>query len=127
MEPLPRSRLISHIELCEPCYSRYSDTSMRITILLLAVSAAAIAADKPEWDNPAIVHVGTEKPHATMMVYPTAELARAGDRTKSPWFQLLNGTWKFHGSLRPAERPVDFYRTDFNDSAWGTMPVPRSE
>ena len=53
-----------------------------------------------------------------MMVYPSAELARTGDRAKSPWFQLLNGTWKFHGSLRPADRPLEFYRPDFNDSTW---------
>lgn len=99
---------------------------MRIFVILSLLSAAAIAADKPEWDNPSIVHIGTEKPHATMMAYPSAELARTGDRVKSPWFQLLNGAWKFHGALRPAERPVDFYRTDFNDAAWGTMPVPSS-
>src|SRR5436305_8099069 len=109
------------------CYPRSSDTSMRIaTIFFMAVCGVAVAADKPEWDNPAIVHIGTERPHATMMAYPSAELARAGDRAKSPWFRLLNGTWKFHGSLRPAERPMDFYRTDFNDAAWGTIPVPSS-
>jgi len=100
---------------------------MRIaTTLLIVLCGAGFAADKPEWDNPAIVHVGTEKPHATMMVYPSAELARTGDQAKSPWFQSLNGTWKFHGSLRPAERPLDFYRPDYNDAAWGTMPVPAS-
>ena len=99
---------------------------MRIAVLMLAICATAAAADKPEWDNPTIVHIGTEKPHATMMVYPSAELARTGDRAKSPWFQLLNGTWKFHGSLRPAERPLDFYRPDFNDASWGTIPVPSS-
>jgi beta-galactosidase len=99
---------------------------MRIAIFLIAFCGLAFAADKPEWDNPAIVHIGTEKPHATMMVYPSAELARPGDRAKSPFFQLLNGRWKFHGSLRPAERPLDFYRTDYNDSAWGTIPVPSS-
>jgi len=92
----------------------------------MSLCVVGFAADKPEWDNPAIVHVGTEKPHATMMVYPTAELARSGDMARSPWFQLLNGTWKFHGSLRPAERPIDFYRTDFSDAAWGTIPVPSS-
>jgi beta-galactosidase len=99
---------------------------MRLLIFGLALCAASLAADKPEWDNPAIVHVGTEKPHATMMVYPSAELARTGDRAKSPFFQLLNGTWKFHGSMRPAERPLEFYRPDFNDTAWGAMPVPAS-
>jgi beta-galactosidase len=100
---------------------------MRIAIFIFfAVAAALTAADKPEWDNPAIVHVGTERPHATMMAYPSADLARTFDRAKSPWFQLLNGTWKFHGSLRPAERPLDFYRPDFNDASWMPMPVPAS-
>src|SRR5579883_658124 len=99
---------------------------MRIAIFLIAACGLVYAADKPEWDNPAIVHIGTEKPHATMMVYPSAELARPTDRTKSPFFQLLNGTWKFHGSLRPAERPLDFYRTDYTDASWGTIPVPSS-
>jgi beta-galactosidase len=99
---------------------------MRIAILSLALGAAALAQVRPEWDNPGVVHVGTEKPHATMMAYPTSELARTADRAKSPWFQLLNGTWKFHGSLRPSERPIDFYRTDYSDAAWGNMPVPAS-
>jgi beta-galactosidase len=103
-----------------------SDNSMRIGILCIVICAAAAAADKPEWDNPAIVHVGTEKPHSTMMVYPSGELARTGDPARSPWFQLLNGTWKFHGSLRPAERPMDFYRPDYDDRSWGAMPVPSS-
>ena len=49
---------------------------MRIAILSLALGAAAFAQVRPEWDNPAIVHVGTEKPHATMMAYPSSELAR---------------------------------------------------
>ncbi len=99
---------------------------MRILIFSLALGAAVFAQVRPEWDNPAIVHVGTEKPHATMMAYPTSELARTADRAGSPWFQLLNGTWKFHGSLRPSERPLDFYRTDYSDAAWGNIPVPAS-
>jgi beta-galactosidase len=100
---------------------------MRTILALLAVVCACHAASvRPEWDNPAVLHVGTEKPHATMMSYPSAELARTGDRTKSPWFQSLNGAWKFHGSLRPAERPLEFYRPDFNDAGWRSMPVPSS-
>jgi beta-galactosidase len=94
--------------------------------LLPLLAALCVAADRPEWDNPAIVKVGTEKPHATFMVYPSAELARTGQRAQSPWFQSLNGQWKFNGVLRPADRPLDFYRPDFNDSAWRNIPVPAS-
>ena len=38
-------------------------------------SAQATPAVREEWDDPSIVHVGTERPHATMMAYPSAELA----------------------------------------------------
>jgi len=94
--------------------------------VLTALLATALPAQKPEWDNPAVIHVGTERPHATMMVYPSASQAREGDRAASPWFLSLNGDWKFHGTLRPAERPIEFYRTDFNDESWRTIPVPSS-
>jgi beta-galactosidase len=93
---------------------------------LFACLTTSLSAQKPEWDNPAIIHEGTERPHATAMVYPNVDLAKAGDRIASPWFKSLNGEWKFHGSLRPAERPVQFYRPDFSDARWGVMPVPAS-
>lgn len=86
----------------------------------------AFAADRPEWDDVAVVQVGAEKPHTTMMIYPDAALARTGDRTQSPWFKLLNGDWKFHCSENPASRPADFFRTDYSDAAWKTIPVPSS-
>jgi beta-galactosidase len=92
----------------------------------MMLAAGAMLAQRPEWDNPAIIHVGTERPHATMMTYPSAAQAKQGNRATSPWFQSLNGDWKFHGSLRPAERPIDFYRPDFSDATWGIMPVPAS-
>jgi beta-galactosidase len=96
------------------------------SIAVLLFCAFSAAAQKLEWDNTAVIHVGAERPHATMMNYLTADLAKAGDRAASPWFKLLNGNWKFHGSLRPAERPIDFYRPDFSDAAWAYMPVPAS-
>lgn len=99
---------------------------MRIGILLIAtVFLGGLAgADRPEWDNPAVLQSGAEKPHATMMVYPTAELAGTFDRAKSPWMLSLNGQWRFRGSLRPADRPLDFHRADYDDSAWRAIPVP---
>ena len=37
---------------------------------------------------------------------------------------LLNGDWKFHFSLTPETRPVDFFKKDFDVSAWDTIKVP---
>jgi beta-galactosidase len=79
---------------------------------------------REEWDDPAVLHVGTERPHATMMTYPSAELAARGDRAASPWFRSLNGRWKFRYSPNPASRPTGFERSDFDDKAWSSITVP---
>ena len=91
-----------------------------------AKSAAAqpAAAAREEWDDPAVLHVNTERPHATMVTYPSAELARQGDRAASPWIQSLNGTWKFRYSPNPAARPAGFERPGFDDKAWSPITVP---
>lgn len=36
----------------------------------------------------------------------------------------LDGEWKFNGYNDPDSRQKAFYETDFDDSAWGAMPVP---
>lgn len=77
------------------------------------------------WQDLSVIQENTERPHATMMTYPDAESALSFDRAQSPWFKLLNGDdWKFHWSENVNKRPVDFYQTAYNDSAWGTIPVP---
>jgi len=81
-------------------------------------------AAREEWDDPAVLAVNTERPHATMMTYPSAELAMRGDRAASPWFRSLNGRWKFRYSPNPASRPVGFERPDFDDKAWSGITVP---
>jgi beta-galactosidase len=85
---------------------------------------AQVAPVREEWDDPAVLHVNTERPHATMMTYPSADLARPGDRSASPWMQSLNGTWKFRYSPNPAARPIGFERPGFDDKAWAPIAVP---
>ena len=43
----------------------------------------------------------------------------ASDRFKS-----LNGQWQFHLAQRPADRPVDFYKPEFDASGWDSIKVP---
>ncbi|HXY69515.1 MAG TPA: glycoside hydrolase family 2 TIM barrel-domain containing protein [Gemmatimonadales bacterium] len=88
----------------------------------------------PDWDNPRVVHRNTEPPRASFTAFPTEAQALADGPiapfwqtdhpTTSPWYRSLNGQWKFHYSPRPADRPVDFWRTDFDDRAWPRIPVP---
>lgn len=49
----------------------------------------------------------------------------------TPWttplssdYLLLNGIWKFHFVPEPSQRPVPFYRDNFDISDWDSIPVP---
>lgn len=91
---------------------------------LVCISSLFAAGPVPEWENPALLHEGTEPPAATAAVFDDPGQALALDRTRSPFFKSLNGAWKFHWVPKPAERPLDFWQTGFDDSAWKTIPVP---
>ncbi len=92
--------------------------------LIVGVLLSSCSVQRPEWNNLSVLQINREAPHATMMVYPDAISARAYDRTASPWFQSLNGEWKFNWVKSPADRPVEFYKPSFDVSGWGTIPVP---
>jgi len=90
----------------------------------LAVWAQPAAALQPEWQNETLVHAGTEAPFATMTVFPDEVSARTLARENSPRVASLNGDWKIFWVPKPADRVPDFWRPDFNDAAWKTIPVP---
>ncbi len=101
---------------------------VRCLLFVLAGAAllvrAASAEDSPDWENPRIVGINKETPHAFVIPYPDAAKAATLDPRDSRWYRRLNGRWKYRWSPRPEARPADFYRPDFDDSGWGEIPVP---
>jgi beta-galactosidase len=77
-----------------------------------------------DWENPQLVDQHKEQPHATFMLFNNADDVKADEYSRSPWYQSLNGTWKFVYVDRYADRVQDFYRADLNDSAWNNLSVP---
>ncbi len=94
-------------------------------VSILAVFAARDAgpSDAPDWENPAVIGLNKEPPHATLTPFPDEKSALA-ETDASPRVMSLNGQWKFHWVKRPEERPLDFYRPDFDVSGWVDIPVP---
>ncbi|MFC1726000.1 glycoside hydrolase family 2 TIM barrel-domain containing protein [candidate division KSB1 bacterium] len=81
--------------------------------------------NKPnDWENPAVFAVNKEKPHCTYIPYADIESAIENNKEESPYYKSLNGTWKFNWVKKPADRPVDFYRDDFDVSGWDDILVP---
>ncbi len=89
-----------------------------------APAARAADSSPPEWENEQVNRVNTELPHATSIPFADRDSAMTGDASKSSFYQLLNGKWQFHFSKRPEQRPVDFYKVDYNVSQWGPINVP---
>lgn len=42
----------------------------------------------------------------------------------SDLYQSLNGMWKFYWVKEPSERPLEFYKVDYDVSHWNELPVP---
>ncbi|MHA1971681.1 MAG: glycoside hydrolase family 2 TIM barrel-domain containing protein [Candidatus Hodarchaeales archaeon] len=75
-----------------------------------------------DWENTEVIQRNKEKGHTISVPYNTVESAVR--KESSPNRQSLNGEWKFYWSKKAGSRPKDFYRRNFNDVAWDTIPVP---
>ena len=77
---------------------------------------------KIEWiDDPKVFRVNQMPAHSDHYFYENEEALRGG---QSQWKQMLNGTWKFHYTKKASERPVDFYKEDFDASGFSEIVVP---
>lgn len=92
--------------------------------LLLTALISRVSAQTAEWENPKINGINKEPARASFMLFDSEKAAIADDYSKSPWYQSLNGTWKFNWVAQPEKRPVDFYKNNYDVSKWKDIPVP---
>ena len=85
-----------------------------IFALLLAITAQA--QEVRDWENPAVLGINKLPYHATLQL-PSKE-------KECKEIISLDGQWLFHWSRNPEERPIDFYREDYDVSRWGKITVP---
>lgn len=93
--------------------------------------AEYIVRGKGEWENETIFNINKEPGHATYIPFPSVESLKADKSFENPWeepssslYISLNGNWKFHWVKQPSERPMDFYKPNYNVSSWKEIPVP---
>ncbi|MFW9991533.1 MAG: glycoside hydrolase family 2 TIM barrel-domain containing protein [Candidatus Odinarchaeota archaeon] len=75
-----------------------------------------------DWENAEIIGRNKESGHTISIPYSSTEVTIK--REISPYYKSLNGTWKFHWVKKPADRPRDFYKPDFDVSRWDELLVP---
>ena len=77
-----------------------------------------------EWESPQQLSLNKEQPKAWFFNFASVESARKVLPDASEYYQSLDGTWRFNWVPNPAERPADFYKTDFDDTKWDNVEVP---
>jgi beta-galactosidase len=77
-----------------------------------------------DWENPLLPVMNVENPHASMISYADEESAMAAVKENSPNYISLDGTWEFHLSKTPAERPYWFFKDDYDTRSWDDLEVP---
>lgn len=88
--------------------------------IILSVGLSA----QNDWENQAVFQINREKATTFFVPYADKDAALSDKRGLSPWYLSLNGTWSFNWVPKPADRLVDFYKTDYDISLWKKINVP---
>ncbi|PYI51924.1 glycoside hydrolase family 2 TIM barrel-domain containing protein [Paenibacillus flagellatus] len=76
------------------------------------------------WEDPSVLHVNREAPRASYIPYADADTAREGKRGRSPYYQTLNGTWKFRYYESVSRVEDGFYADGADTAGWDDLLVP---
>lgn len=96
-----------------------------IPCVCAALAFAASAQTFREWQDPEVNQTNRAPMLATAFAYLSGEANSSAINKKSSGNYLsLNGLWKFNFVNDVASRPTEFWKKNFNDKGWGTMPVP---
>ena len=99
---------------------------MQMMACALAMSVlGASAVETNDWENLA-VNSRNRLPAAAFLL-PLADAKAAltdALEPETPYRKSLNGDWKISWAGRPQDRVKDFWKADFDDSAWEKIDVP---
>ena len=99
---------------------------LQLTAGVMAMTAlCAAATETNDWENLA-VNSRNRLPAAAFTLPLADEKAALTDalEPETPYRKSLNGNWKISWAGRPQDRVADFWKADFDDSAWETIDVP---
>lgn len=90
---------------------------------LFCTQTTYASSDLPYWKDIQTVSVNREAPRSAFMTYADHEQAATMKYEQSPYYQLLNGTWKFYYVDSYKQLPEDITSTTSLDG-WKDIQVP---
>ncbi len=82
-----------------------------------------------EWfDQNGVFEVNREDAHASFVGFDNLESVKnpvlRKNHSASPFYESLNGSWKFEWVETPHKRNTEFYKNDYDVSGWDNIQVP---
>ena len=91
----------------------------------LALSGQGTMAQNPaRWQNVDMNQQNREARRASYFAYESMDKAQSFDKKNSANYLSMEGMWKFNFVKDYNKRPLDFFKTGYNDSSWKDFPVP---
>ncbi|MFO7795176.1 MAG: glycoside hydrolase family 2 TIM barrel-domain containing protein [Promethearchaeati archaeon] len=79
--------------------------------------------DKYDWENPEVIGVNKLDAHNTSIPFENIKSCFNPSK-KSDFYHSLNGKWKFKWVKKPSERPINFFKRNYNVNSWDDIDVP---
>ena len=96
----------------------------KLLIACLAMLQLVAFAQKDEWKNSTLNELNRFPMHASYFAFENKNLAQNGNRNESGNFLTMNGLWKFYWVKDSDKRPLNFYKTDYEDAGWNLLNIP---
>lgn len=100
---------------------------MKQSLLLASfawITLTATAQTGKEWDDVSITHVNREDAHTLSIPFADERAVASNDMAASPYYQSLDGVWKFKWVPAPDQKPEGFEAPSYDVSAWDDIDVP---
>lgn len=98
------------------------------TIILFIIMTLALNVNAQEiadwWNDVSVFAVNKVQPRTNVIPYQDENGINNLEYRQSPYYQCINGTWKFNWVERPADKPEVFYAEGYDVTSWGSIPVP---
>jgi beta-galactosidase len=101
-----------------------STVALPVSAQVAVPIAPQVSPERPNWENPGVNAIGKLPARATAFPFEDRERALTGNMARSSRFLSLDGAWRFAFSPSVDARPRDFWKPDYDVSAWKTIPVP---
>ncbi len=105
-----------------------------VLLILLFTSDISIAQDIAvdlltsenvhDWEDQSIIAINKMDARSSFFSFESVDDALKNDPSLSKYYQSLNGMWKFNWVRKPVDRPMDFYKEDYDVSSWDEIDVP---